>query len=402
MDQASAELLKYFRILPDDFIAHCPFPAYFQSIIDFIRAHEHSSDVVFELAICHLALGDFLRAYNLVSRIEVESPEECFVIGFCSFAIGRYEPAIRFLSISEDCEDGLVAFNSALAKAAIFFQQKEYEACLGQFVRVEGLRHPTFGEWDCKFHMAVLSGLLGDHETYRGGLTELDPILGSDLICMQRGYDAASRGDWDMAGAYEAKIVKPSYERSLFRAYVLYRTGVYGSAYATLKVIWRNETERNAGVWILLGMILLRGGNKRDAHVALNNARALRPNDPVVERNLGALLELRQKWDEADEVYRQAGEGDEKNAYARERLRQLERARTRPMDYRPPVVQEVPVEVILRSPAAESFAKFQCTHVCMSKKMMSFLGDVDPVVSEAQRSYTLSRGAGFGQDDSFD
>jgi tetratricopeptide (TPR) repeat protein len=400
MRQIASELLKYFRVLPQEFIADCPFSPYIQSILSFIRAHEPvpvdspDASLLYQLAVCHLAIGDIFRAYNYISRVPAtDSPDVCFVLGFCSFSVSRHSDALRFLTVSSGSSDPLVSFNSILAKAIIFYYKEEYDQSLSEFSRLRDLHHPTFSVLDCDFHIGVISGLSGDDAAFQQAMTALDPLSSLDTVSLQLAYASASRGEWELAGVYEGRLRAGalSYERTLLLSYVDYRKGQYSSAHTVLRRIWRNDGERNAGVWLLLGMILFRAGNRRDACTALSNANMLRPGQPLIERNLGALFELRQKWNDAEAVYRAAACSDRQTIYVRQRICQIQRVRQRPADYHPPLVGEIPVEAVLKSPAADRLALFQCTQVCFSKEKMDFLGDVEPEVSEAQLAYTIFR-----------
>jgi hypothetical protein len=85
----------------------------------------------------------------------------------------------------------LVLFNSILARAIIFYHQQKYFQSLAEIRRLPGLSHPTFTPKDCRFHIAVLAGLMRDDAPYARMMDELD----SDTVAQPRAYYEAVRED---------------------------------------------------------------------------------------------------------------------------------------------------------------------------------------------------------------
>jgi tetratricopeptide (TPR) repeat protein len=395
---ASTELLKFFRVFPADFTSQFPVPAYFGALIAFIESQESSSvalsdNSVFQLALCHLALGDAFRAYNYISRYSApeSSPEVAFVAGFCSFATGRLRVASRFLAIGAESQDDLIAFDSNLCRAIIFLREREYAASRDLFGRLAELRHPLFTPLDMRFHFGVLSFYADDEAMYQRVMDEID----NDVVNHQRAYFETLRGQYDLALQYFQRIRAGvmSFDRLFLITYIKYRQGAYPYAFQHMRKLFHPETEKNHNVWALLGLIMARGGQLPDAATILNNANVMQPGSGLLEKNLGAVLEMRQRWDEAEIVYRKMIDGERLVGYAQFRLSSIQYAKSRMPEYEQPEIEDIPLDQLIPSPADEKLTKFQTTLVLFSKQMTQFIGDIDPEITEVHKSITIFREA---------
>jgi tetratricopeptide (TPR) repeat protein len=395
---ASTELLKFFRVFPEEFTSQFPIPAYFGALISFIQEHESScdplsDDAIFQLALCHLALGDTFRAYNYISRHSApeSSSEVAFAVGFCSFAVGRRRLADRFLAIAAQSPDQLIAFDSNLCRAIIFFRERDYEASRDLFARLAELRHPSFTPLDMRFHSGVLSFYLDDEITYQRVMDEID----NDVVNHQRAYFETLRGQYDLALQYFQRIRSGvmSFDRLFLITYIKYRQGAYPYAFQHMRKLFHPETEKNHNVWALLGLIMARAGQLPDAATILNNANVMQPGSGLLEKNLGAVLEMRQRWDEAEMVYRKMTDGERLVGYAQFRLSSIQCAKSRMPEYEQPEIEDIPLDQLIPSPADEKLTKFQTGLVLLSKGMTEFIGDIDPEITEVHKSMTIFRAA---------
>jgi tetratricopeptide (TPR) repeat protein len=413
---SAIEILKFFRVAPNSLTA--PFTItspYYSTIIDFIRFHEASpdppnDDVLLQLALSHLALGDTFRAFHYISqRAPDRSPESDFVIGFCSTAFSRWSTALPILDSSKRSPDPLIVFHSFLCSAICHLKLEHFEAARLEFEALTQFAHPCFTPQDLDFHIAVCHFFANNRTPYREILGRLE----CDRVLEQQIYLEALVGAFETADYYGSKLKGSSltYDLVILSAFVRYRQKKYREAVESLHRIFKGEIEKNYAVWLLLGMIqfaeavaaitpnMPRSGNWfGEAATILNNANALRPGVPTIEWNLGVVLERSNRWDEAEIVYRKMVEGDRRAVYANLRIQQMAACKARSGEYIPPEMEEITLGIILRSPAEQKLTQFISGPVLFARETMALLGDIEPEVTEAHWNLSLVPDVGMAED----
>lgn len=396
-DLAAAELLKFFRILPEAYFRESGTPEYYIRVIQFILEKEKdlagaNDEVFYQLALCHLVLGDSLRAFHYISKISSEDvhPDVAFVFGFTCFALNRFENALKYLAISSDSDDDLVKFDSIMARAVIFSKQKNYNESLSEWNRLLGVHHPVFTDRDVLFNIATVHFFAKNYSEYTRIMNDLECYN----IIHHRLYLEAVREDWEAAIRYGAmlRISHPPFDVVLLSAYLRYRQRSYVDAYFVLNKVYKHQDEKNPAVWFLLAIIMYRAGPHHlvDAVTLLNNANMLKSGDPWIEKCLGAVLELSKRFDDAEIVYKRMIEGQRLVGYANYRLSQVTAFRQRLGDvYKQPEIEEIPITAIIDSPGDRKLTSFQTGPLLASKRLMSFLGDVEPEISYVHRNMSI-------------
>jgi tetratricopeptide (TPR) repeat protein len=392
---AGTEILKFFRVMPEAFTSDSATSPYYSAIIQFILAHEApgvelNGNILFQLAICHLALGDTFRAFHYISQRSIDcTPEVAFVAGFCSFAFARWSAAIRYLEVAKQSSDPSIVFYSYLASAICNLNLCAYDLARSEFTALLDQSHPCFSTRDIKFHIGVCYFFEHEESKYRDIMEELE----CDHVIHQQIYLEALRGGWENADRYGARLhsLTMTFDIILLSAYVKYRQKSFRDAYVMLQRIHRDDSEKNYSVWLLLGMICCRANQNTlmEGVIMLNNANALRPGCGIIERNFGAALELAHRWEEAETLYNRMIEAARLTAYAESRLRRMVDWKNRTGEYEPPEFEEIAVDAILRSPADEKLMHVQAGGVLFSRDIMGFLGDVEPDITEAHRCMSL-------------
>jgi tetratricopeptide (TPR) repeat protein len=405
-DIASTELLKYFRILPSDYMSKWKLPPVFKAAIEFITARETGPGVLadedlFHLGLCYLVIGDVFRAFHTVSKMRSESitPDVAFVIGFCCFSFSRFDMGLKYLTIAENSTDSIIQYTAIFCKAVILQKEGSFAQSLAEWTRLLSMSHPFFTERDIKFHRAIIFFHMNHEREYQSIMDELD----CDTVILQRVYFEALRSSWDAAIRYGSRMKSfmLTFDSFLLSAFVKYKQGLYWDAYGILWRVFKQESV-NQNVWFLMGMIFARARHLNEAATVLNNANVLRPGNVLIEKNLGAVLEQCNRWDDAELVYRKMADCDRLVGYANYRLAQMAAFRNRAGEYEPPEIEEITISALVQSPADQKLLSFQSSLVYFSKETLSFLGDVEPEVMEVHRSMTRAWGVEDERDLSFD
>ena len=396
-EMAASELLKFFRILPETYFTESGTSDYYLRVIRFITEKEQAGDalddqVLYQLALCHLTLGDSLRAFHYISKIQNHDlpPDVAFVFGFTSFALGRFENAMSYLATGATSEDELVKFDSILARAVILTKQKRYEEALAEWSLLLDLSHPVFTRNDVLLNIANIHFYMKNYAEHTRIMNDLECYN----IIHQRLYLEAVREDWEAAFRFGGMLrsAHPPFDVVLLCAYLRYRTRMYSDAYFVLHKVYKHQDEKNPAVWFLLAIIMFRAGAHHitDAVSFMSTANMLKSGDPWIEKSFGAILELAKRFDDAETVYRRMVEGQRLAGYANLRLGQIAALRQRPPDvYEPPEVEEIPITAILDSPSDKKLTSFQTGPLLASKHLMAFLGDVEPDITYVHKSLSM-------------
>lgn len=396
---AEAQLLKYFRILPRNYLARGRISPYFQRVIDYIKEKEatevNDDETYYHLALCHLVLGDSLRAFWYCSKIKQSdlSPEYAFVFGFSCFALGRFDQAVKFFDISERARDEIVQFDSRFAKGCVYLKLDKPTQAYNAFERLVemNLQHPILKKEDIFLQMSMALYRRGlDVESF---LNEniLDRMSSQDAVKQQL-YLALLREDLSACSRYECclRLSETDFMDVLILLMYRYRCcrerngeiGLLLALYQRLLLLLRRQSDKNWSLWFLLAMYLYQAGPVylRDCIALLNNAYTLRPGNIWIEKSLAGALELDKRWQDATRIYHSMISGKRLPEYARYRLTQIEMFSSQPggKTYEPPDLENIPLEAFLDSCSDTKLRHFRTSMVFCSKRMMSFLGNVEP------------------------
>jgi hypothetical protein len=128
-----------------------------------------SSDpsLLYQLSVCHLAIGDIFRAYNYISRVPAtDSPTSALFSVFAPFLLPlqRYPQfPFSFFSVARSSH----CFQFYSRESDHFLAQRRLRPILTEFSRLRALHRPTFTVMDCDFHIGVISGLSGNDSSFQ-------------------------------------------------------------------------------------------------------------------------------------------------------------------------------------------------------------------------------------------
>lgn len=394
---AKFETLRFFRKLPSEYFDKCDIPEYFRRVIGYIEIHEKEHDfdnneTLERLALCHLVIGDQLRAFHYLSQVtnsQTVAPETAFLFAFTCFSLYRYETAIRFIDLAESSDDPLIKFDSILIRAIILLSEQSYQPARDQFIRLLDLEHPLFTRDDILFQIVTIDFHLGNVSSFHDYMLSLP----SSIALQQRAYMEALAENWDNAKSIITGIppAEASFDVYLLSSYVTIRQKRFLEAYTILYNIYHKQDEKNAAVWCLIALAVYNAKRNLDYISLLDHANKLEGENPWIERCYGAILELSHRYDEADRLYQNMVKGGRLQGYANYRSNQINNLRQRIGTYDPPDTDDIPVTAFCKAPSDQMLEKFRTEMLLCSKNMMSFLGDdIEPVITEVHRQMTLN------------
>lgn len=111
----------------------------YQKALEYISDKEPSAYLQFQEAMCHKALGNYLKSIDILQRLSTDNPENVRVkseLANCFAITGRRQAGI-------DCYDDLIRLDSTnlyykIQKAELLFQQTKYEKALCLFKEIYG------------------------------------------------------------------------------------------------------------------------------------------------------------------------------------------------------------------------------------------------------------------------
>ena len=164
-DISQVQMIRFFRGDRFRFIlSQIEINEYYKNIIKFITLHEKDPDDILtylRLSICHLAIGDYLRAFKYLGIIEKKDDlpiEYYFAIGICNVHFNRFKNAIDFFNISEVSDDYIIKFDSIYLKAFSLSKIGKYDESVIHFQLLldSSYSHPQITKEDIEFQIACL------------------------------------------------------------------------------------------------------------------------------------------------------------------------------------------------------------------------------------------------------
>lgn len=262
-----------------------------------------------------LATRSLLHAVEAFERAEELRPDAAIT----RIGLARYQMLRADLELATDLIEEAISlepenFYAWAVKGKIFRRKGRPKIALSAFDKALALEADDIPSRIGRASVLVELGRLADASPDISHILEIQPRNPNALYlkAIQRGQE----GDKTQYFQYlqETDLILRSLSPQDFKAdpslYLL--SGLvnravknYPDAYSALKTFVDIEPF-HAGARTLLGGLLLRRGNRREALTMLQVARGLSPNDPSMLRQLGIALIRNQRYREAGEVFQEA------------------------------------------------------------------------------------------------
>lgn len=383
---------------------------YYRNIIDFITRHENDTNdnlTYLRLSLCHLAIGDFLRAFKYLGVIEKKDDlpfEYYFAFGICNVHLNRYEIAIDFFSKSENSDDGIIKFDSIYLKAFSLSKIKKYEESRVHYQKLlDSLYfHPQISREDIEFQIAYVLNQsnkfgLSYSSYFSNSLEQANSIYlnleqkNIDIICVQRAYELILNGRYHDAFCELNNITtdhRSKYDRSLLMGYCFYNQRDFSNACRCLFPLLSFD-QIGWSIWFLVGLILIRTGRSQSAISAFGNARAANVLSTKILLNLATSYEIEGRVNDAEKIYNEIPEADPFVQYAKARLICIHTKLGKSFEKTvAPEIFDINIQDFFEPPSERAMKKFIDCPLFLSKETVDFIG-CEPDFSEIHRRVTM-------------
>lgn len=368
---------------------HSKFPQieidpYHRQVVQFIIDVEGNSNLEIvdqiRLALCHLVIGDYYRAYHYLVNLQNQEdlpPEFHFAFAMCNIHFKRFDISIHHFEKSEISDDPIIKFDSIFFKAYAFSQMKNLKAAIDQIsiLLQSEFNHPQFSQEDIQYFLASISYLDPEfNETAEQLFFELE-TKNSDLINLQKAYCCIISDKLHDSLIFLNQISYDTQfqsERTLYTAFCLYSFEDFPAAYQTVRPLLQID-QLNWALWAFAGLILFRTSNSMDSISCFHNAQSIEPNRSKILMNEAAAYENCNLSQEAKMIYKEIKESDPMYYYAKSRLLYLHSPHSKNDNALNPQVFDLTINELFSNPSEIAIQKFLDCPLFLSEVTMNFI-----------------------------
>ena len=410
-DISQVQMIRFFRgDQLQSVLSQIEINQYYRNIIDFITEHEKDpyDDITYlKLSLCHLAIGDYIRAFKYLGIIEIKEDlplEYYFALGVCNVRLNRFKTAIDLFTKSQNSDDEIIKFDSIYLKAFSLSKIERFNESIILYQQLEDslYSHPQISKEDIEFQIAHVLNQKNEIDLscstyFSNSLTQANSIYlnleqkNIDIVCVQRAYELILKGKYRDAFGELSNITtdcRSKFDRSLLMGYCFYDQRDFPNASRCLFPLLSFD-QIGWSIWFLVGLVLIRTGRIQSAIAAFGNARASNLLSTKILLNLAASYELEGRLNDAEKIYNDFPEADPLNQYAKARLIYIRSRSGKSYDNSvTPEIFEIRIQDFFEPPSERAMKKFIDCPLFFSKETVDFLG-CDPDFSEIHRNVTM-------------